>query len=259
MKQSKELIDLRRRKALLVINENRTISNSDLAKKLDVSLPTIRRDINYLLDKGLIYREHGKVHALDSKVITASKIERKKDLIAKIAASLISDDDTVFINSSDTSIKTIKYIDPSKYISVITNNGNALSYHTLPNVKIIFTGGEIKAPKSAMTGEFCLKNIIGVQANKAIMGASGFHLEEGMTTANIDEVAINKAMIKNSNTVILCVDSSKLNHISAFVSGSVRGFDILITDTDADKDIIDNLNLLGIKCIQVDIDDPEYN
>lgn len=259
MKQSKELIDLRRRKALLVINENRTISNSNLAKKLNVSLPTIRRDINYLLDKGLIYKEHGKVHALDSKVITESRIERKKDLIAKIAASLISDDDTVFINSSDTSIKTIKYVDPAKYVSVITNNGNALSYHTLPNVKIIFTGGEIKAPKSAMTGEFCLKNINDVQANKAIMGASGFHLEEGMTTANIDEVAVNKAMIKNSNTVILCVDSSKLNHISAFVSGSVRDFDILITDTDAEKEVIDNLTLLDIECIQVDIDDPEYS
>ncbi|WP_282925532.1 DeoR/GlpR family DNA-binding transcription regulator [Helcococcus kunzii] len=258
MKQSKELIDSRRKKALLIINENKSISNKDLAYKLDVSLPTIRRDINYLSKKGLIHKTHGEVQAIDSKVILTTRIEKKKDLIAKYAASLVDNDDTIFINSSDTSIKTIKYVEPSKYISVVTNNGKALKYHTLPNVKIILTGGEIKAPKSAMTGEFAIKNIKGVQANKAFLGASGFHLEEGMTTANIDEVAVNKAMIGNANTVILCVDSSKLNHKSAFISGSVRNFDILITDSDADSAFIDNLTMLGVECILLDIDKEEY-
>ena len=204
--------------------------------------------------KGLLKRRHGGATAIDSSVITASILEKKRELIAKTAATFIEDDDIVFINSSTTSIKTISYIEPSKYVSVITNNGKAIGLHTLPNVKLILTGGETRQPKSAMTGEFALKNIKDVQANKLILGASGFHIKEGITTANIDEVAINKAMIEGAKQVILCIDSSKLNHVSAFVSGVSSDIDILITDTDADEKLIKALELMGIRCVLVDIE-----
>ncbi len=253
MKQSRKAISLRRKNILLMVKEKKYMSVEDLASETGVSLPTLRRDLTYLDKKGLLKRKHGGASAIDSKVVTASIMEKKKDLIAKTAASLIENDDIVFINSSSTSIKSITYIEPSKYVSVITNNGKALSLHTLPNIKLILTGGETRQPKSAMTGEFALKNIINVQATKAILGASGFHIKEGITTANIDEVAINKAMIEASKEVILCVDSSKLNHVSAFVSGVSLDIDILITDSDADQNLIKSLELMGIKCIQVDV------
>ncbi|MFM1564935.1 DeoR/GlpR family DNA-binding transcription regulator [Helcococcus ovis] len=252
MKHSKDIINKRRKNLLLLINELKKSTNINLAEKLNVSLPTIRRDIEYLHNKNLIYKYHGYVSAISSNEIRKSITENKKNQIAKIAATLINDDDIIFINSAYTSIQSIKYIEPSKFVSVITNNGNVLTMHTLPKIKIILTGGEIKKPKSALTGEFALNNIINTQANKAILGANGFHITEGITTANIDEVAINKAMIERANKVILCVDSSKLNHKSAFVSGDVRDVDILITNSDADPEIIESLKLFGIECILVD-------
>lgn len=252
MKQSNEIIEKRRNAILVIINEHKELSNVDLAKMVDVSLPTIRRDINYLEKKGLIKKYHGRVCSIGTDELRSSIIEKKQNIIAKTAASLVDNDDIIFINSSKTSIKTIEYIEPSTYVSVITNNGKALSLHVLPNVKLVLTGGETKAPKSAMTGEFALKNIINVQANKAILGASGFHIAEGMTTANLDEVAINKYMIQNTNTVILCIDSSKLNHKSAFISSEVTDIDIIITDSDADQKLIEQFEMLGIKCIVVD-------
>ncbi|MDO5027112.1 MAG: DeoR/GlpR family DNA-binding transcription regulator [Tissierellia bacterium] len=255
MKQSKKTIAQRRKNILLMVKDKKYITVEDLAQNTGVSLPTLRRDLTYLDKKGLLKRKHGGASAIDSKVVTESMIEKKKELIAKTAASLVENDDIIFINSSTTSIKTIAYIEPSKYISVITNNGKAIDLHTLPNIKLILTGGETRQPKAAMTGEFALKNIQNVQANKAILGASGFHIKEGITTANIDEVAINKAMIEASKEVILCVDSSKLNHISAFISGISSDIDTLITDCDADKNFIKSLELMGIRCIQVDIRD----
>lgn len=180
MKKSKEFIKIRRKNLLLIINEKKKVSNVDLASELNISLPTLRRDIDYLLKKGLILKSHGYVQAMDTKYIFTTSLEKKRNAIAKYAATLINNDDTIFINSSETSIKTLQYIDPSKYVSVITNNGNVLNTHTLPNVKIILTGGEVKFPKPAMIGEFALKNIITVQANKAFLGTSGFHLEYGI-------------------------------------------------------------------------------
>lgn len=254
MKQSKKTIENRRKNILLLVKEKKHISVEDLSKYTKVSLPTLRRDLTFLDKQGLLKRNHGGASAIDSSIITASIIEKKRDAIAKMAASLIADDDIVFINSSTTSIKTISYIEPSKYVSVITNNGKAIGLHTLPNVKLILTGGETRQPKSAMTGEFAIKNIKNVQANKLILGASGFHIKEGITTANIDEVAINKTMIECAKEVILCIDSSKLNHVSAFVSGVSSDIDILITDTDADVQVIRALDLMGIRCILVDIE-----
>lgn len=258
MKQKKDVIEERRKKIYLKIKENDYISIQDLSESIGVSLPTLRRDLNFLDEKGLINRKHGGAEATDSKKIIESQLEKKKDLIAKAASTLIDNDDTIFINSSGTSIKCIQYIEPSKYVSVITNNGRALNYHTLPNVKLIMTGGETRPPKSAMTGEFAQKNLEKVQANKLFLGASGFHLIEGITTANIDEVPINKIMLKNASKVILCADSSKLNHISAFKSGSINDIDILITDKDADKNIIEALELANIRCILVDVDDNSF-
>lgn len=255
MKQSKKTIELRRKSILLIVKEKKDVTVEELAEKTDVSLPTLRRDLTYLDKKGLLKRRHGGATAIDSSVITASILEKKRELIAKTAATFIEDDDIVFINSSTTSIKTISYIEPSKYVSVITNNGKAIGLHTLPNVKLILTGGETRQPKSAMTGEFALKNIKDVQANKLILGASGFHIKEGITTANIDEVAINKDMIEGAKQVILCIDSSKLNHVSAFVSGVSSDIDILITDTDADDKLIKALELMGIRCVLVDIEE----
>lgn len=258
MKQSKDIIKMRRKKLIQIINERKTIENTELAKILDVSLPTLRRDINFLYNEGIIQKKHGTVEAIDSKVVLKSKLVRKKELIAKYAASIVDNDDTIFINSSDTSIKLINYIEPSKFVSVVTNNGKALTFNTLPNIKLILTGGDIKLPKTAMTGEFAIKNVNDVQANKAILGASGFDIKEGMTTANLDEVAVNKAMIKNANKVILCVDSSKLNHVSAFISGRALDFNMLITDTDADKTLIDKLKFMGLECVLVDIDENKF-
>ena len=254
MKQSKEVIDSRRNKLLLILKEKKTLTVEELAQEVKVSLPTLRRDLAYLSDKGLINRYHGGANATDSRDLLSSRLKMKKDLIAKTAAGLIENDEIIFMNSAATGIRAIEYIEPSKYVSVITNNGKALQLHTLPNVKLIITGGETRQPKSAMTGEFALNNVKRVQANKLIMGASGFHIDEGITTANIDEVAINKAMIKGASEVILCVDSSKLNHVSAFISGAVEDVDILITDVEADPELIKEFKARGLKVILVDID-----
>ena len=82
-----------------------------------------------------------------------------------------------------------------------------------------------------MTGDFAINAISQVHANKAIIGCSGFSVEDGMTTSVHREVSINQLMPKNcTGTTFLLADHTKLNHSPNYSSGSIADIDCLITD-----------------------------
>lgn len=257
MKQKKSVIDARRRKIIQHIHERGYTSVEKLARLFDISEPTVRRDLTAIEKLGLIVRVHGGAQAAPSEHRIASLLEQKRSAIAKTAASLVHDEDILFVNSSLTALETLQYIEPNKFVTVITNNGKAIEKNTPPNIKLMLTGGETRPPKSAMTGEFATNNLTRVQATKSILGASGLDLTEGITTAIIDEVAINKLMLSDnySKCKILLVDSSKLDHVNAFVSGSLKDIDTLITDSDADPSFVQAIKDLGITVILAHTDD----
>ena len=62
-------------------------------------------------------------------------------------------------------------------------------------VSICLSGGELRIPKESMVGDFALNNLNKVSATKAFLGCSGFSVASGMTTAILQEVAINEVMI----------------------------------------------------------------
>jgi len=111
-------------------------------------------------------------------------------------------------------------------------------------------------PVLALTGEFALRNLEKVTAQKAIMGFSGVSLQGGLTTSNVDEVAINEMMLRRATEkVLVVVESRKLGRDSTFVSGELAQISHLITDSDADPAFVEALDKRGIQVTLVEVAD----
>ncbi|MFA5471419.1 MAG: DeoR/GlpR family DNA-binding transcription regulator [Acholeplasmataceae bacterium] len=256
MKNSKITIEKRREQILKIVEYQTNVTVDELAKRLQTSAITIRRDLDYFEQKNLIERYHGgasinKVNFTTN--IFSSSLTLNKHAIAKAAARFVEDGDTIFINTSSTALLMIEYI-KAKQVTIITNNGKAIFAKGNENLYIVLTGGELRMPKESLVGDFAMNNLNRVKATKCFLGCSGISKEGGFTTAVLQEVAINEMMLKNTTGLkFVLADVNKVGKTHSFLSGSISDLDYLITDTTSVKEEVEKLRKVGLKVLQVPI------
>ncbi len=134
------------------------MSTFELAESLDVSISTIRRDLNLLEEKNEIIRNYGycSYNYKNQTDFDQSGPERIKQAIAREASKYISDYDTLFINSSSTALKTLDFLQ-SNHLTVVTNNVKINYSPHKDNCSYILTGGEMRFPKRSTGGRYRIK------------------------------------------------------------------------------------------------------
>ncbi|MEG1475160.1 MAG: DeoR/GlpR family DNA-binding transcription regulator [Longicatena sp.] len=255
MKMNKEVVDNRRNEIMKLIQNKGRMFVDDLAESLQVSPLTIRRDLQFWEEKGAVERFYGGAKLVQNFVanddLTLSN-EAYKHAIAKYAAQYVQEGDTIFINTSSTALLVLKYI-KNKRVTVITNNAKAIFIDHDPFVSICLTGGELRIPKESMVGNFALNNLNRVSANKAFLGCSGISATSGMTTAILQEVAINEVMISRSiGEKFILADHTKIGNNHSFISGAINSFDFLITDTLANEEEVNAIKEIGLNTIMLE-------
>lgn len=168
MKRERAYVDGRRNQIVEMLQRNPRVMVDDLAKRLDVSVITIRRDLQYLEDNGFLTRFYGGAKAMEDPSMQIDEVALYRDLIARYAATLAEDGDTIFINTSSNALEVMRYITKDN-ITVITNNGKAINHDRNESVSVILTGGELRYPKEAMVGDFAVRNLQNIYAKKAFV------------------------------------------------------------------------------------------
>ncbi|MDR2485836.1 MAG: hypothetical protein LBD55_10620, partial [Treponema sp.] len=173
--------------------------------------------------------------------IFSSGLTLNKQAIARYAATLISDGDTIFINTSSTAVAVIPYI-TARHVTVITNNAKAMDVKLPNDLNLIFTGGEMRFPKEAMVGDFAIKNLSTVTASKCFLGCNGITVYEGVTTAVMQEASINYLMLTRvMGPRYILADKSKIGKKLNFIYGSLKEITMLITDTEVPAQMVEDL------------------
>lgn len=252
MKKSRSEVEERRKKILALISEQGEVEVAPLAEKFQVSLLTIRRDLQILEDERYLERFYG--GARRGAKLAEQFVKNEQDLIresiARYAASFVEAGDSIFINTSSTALRMVKYI--KQNVTVITNNGNIINMATPPNVTVVLTGGELRYKKGAMVGDFALSSLLRVTAKKSFIGCGGLSAGVGMTTEILNEVNINQAMFERiSGKAYILADSSKIGRNRSFVSCPTERITDIITDFEAPKEELDKFRSRGIMIHQV--------
>ncbi|MFC0606008.1 DeoR/GlpR family DNA-binding transcription regulator [Winogradskyella pulchriflava] len=226
----------------------------DLCEILGVSAVTIRKDLKFLEQKGLLYRTHGGA-SLDNPyinertVIDKEKISvEEKNGIAQMAASRIVENDSIMIASGTTVQALSKFVQPKNKLTVITSSLNVVMHliHD-KNIEILQLGGYIRHSSASVIGnyaEYILKNI---SCSKLFLGADGIDLEYGLSTTNLEEAELNKKMLKAAQKIIVLADSSKFGKKSFARICDLSRVHEIITDNGVSSSIRKKLEERDIK------------
>ena len=159
MKRPRASVDERRLEILKRIQEKDEIKVEELAEEFDLSLMTVRRDLQFLESRQLITRFYGGATArLTSRPLTVEEeIRMYRQRIAQYATRCIDSGDTLFINGSSTALDTLNYLQTSN-VHVITNNGRAIGTQYPAGVNVTLTGGELRG--HVMVGDYVMRNLL---------------------------------------------------------------------------------------------------
>ncbi|MDO4670437.1 MAG: DeoR/GlpR family DNA-binding transcription regulator [Aerococcus sp.] len=258
MKNSRENIQERRQALLDCLDRlpDHTASITILSDTLKVSAMTVRRDLKVLEEMGKLTHTYGQATLTDQPeqegTTHSRSIELIKTKLAEQAASYISDNNSIFINSSSTALGVVDYLQDLA-LTIITNNLGIQNKQINSRSTVILPGGEIRFPKKSLVGELALKGLEKVYVDIAVMGCSGISVQNGVSTYKIHESQINQLMIQHStHAVILVADYRKIGNDANFFVSPLKNIDILITDIFADEDEVRAIEAQGIDVIQVD-------
>lgn len=253
MKNSMKNIKERQKNLLKFVQSKKETTVHDLANEFGVSEMTIRRDCDTLSAMGKINVTFGKISYVDQNNSEAlqKQISLINDRIAAAAADYIQEGQTVFINSSRTAIKIVKYL--HKRVNVITNNLLVTQSNFDNRLFVILSGGEVASGFHSLTGDEAAEAFKRVRASISVIGCSGLDMKSGITTTHIREGQINRAIIDNCDRLVILANYTKLNKVANFTVGSLDDIDTLVTDEFADENIVKQLRARGIEVIQVPI------
>jgi DeoR family transcriptional regulator, fructose operon transcriptional repressor len=234
----KPLIPAQRRERIQeYLSVHQIVRTADLMDLLETSEATVRRDLEWLEQKGILERTHGGA-ILNQRVIFEQEYQQRaqhfpeeKKRIGELAASLIEDGDIVFINSGTTATQVLQHIRRDLRITVFTNNVNAALELGDPGFHYYLTGGEFQSRSNSLAGRFALDNLNLVFANKVILGVDGISLKHGCTVPTNPEAEVVRKMIdQTKGQIIVVADHSKWGAVSNFPIATVDEVDKFVTD-----------------------------
>lgn len=232
VERQKEIIDL--------LIKTGSVKVSDLSRKFNVGSETIRRDLKSIANEIDIKLIYGGAYLEKNRILNVVESELskkrnvnfdKKQIIAKKAASLISDGETIALNSGSTAEYILDYLDDEININIVTLNVNiATKACTKPNIKVHIPGGYIRGKSGMVIGLDSIDFIKSFNIDKCFFGVSAISIERGIMHPVLEEVKGNMALLSVSLEKYLIVDSSKVDKTSLFSMASIDEMDSIITD-----------------------------
>lgn len=243
----------RKKMILDLLADDRRISVSDLAKKFGVTMVTARADLISLEEEGYIVRTHGgAMPAFHPKIM--ERIRSKKDLkaaMARAAAQLIDDGDTVIITAGTTTALIPKYLLGKRDIHIVTNNTLLLTYvRANPQLRVTLVGGEFRPAEEGMVGPLALQAIGQFHVAKSFIGVDGASVKQGFTANSVESADFVRKMADQADRVIAVADSSKFGTAGFAKILPFERVHTLVTDSFLQKEFEDKLIEANVKVIK---------
>jgi len=241
-----------------LVRQQGSVQVAPLAERFGVSVQTVRKDLRYLAERGVMARAYG--GAIDSSVVggpaTEPAYEAKRTVyldekrrIGKLAATLVHAGDTVAIDSGTTAVRLAEAM-PNIEVTVVTNDFGVLTALTpKSNINIVMLGGELRRKNMAFYGGLTVDALAALHVDVVFLGVDGFDLERGITTHHEPEAMLNRKMVEAARKVVAITDSSKFGKVCLHRIIPVSGLDTLITDTGAPDDVREASRQFGFELL----------
>lgn len=248
------LSEERQRAILAMLNRDGRVLVADLAKRFHTSPVTIRKDLEILHVKGRIHRTHGGAlpageSALDDPTLREKeKLHRKEKLqIAAAAAHLVTEGQVVILDSGTTTTAIARALRHFQNLTIITNAVNIAAELSGSACEVILTGGNLRKNSFSLVGPIAEETLRRLHADILFLGVDGFDVQSGLSTPNLLEAKVNRAMIEISKVSVAVCDSSKFGRRSLSLIAPPSALRCVITDHGIPKADAQALKTAGVE------------
>ncbi|MFI5807579.1 DeoR/GlpR family DNA-binding transcription regulator [Streptomyces sp. NPDC051561] len=228
----------RQQEILRLAREGGRVDVLSLADTFQVTAETVRRDLKALDRAGLVRRVHGGAIPAGRLDFEPDLAEREstaadeKDRIAHAAIAELPSEGSVVLDAGSTAARLAAGVPLECALTVVTHSLPAaarLADH--PGIDLHLVGGRVRHRTRAAVDAWALRAYGEIRADVVFLGTNGFTLEHGLTTPDLAEASVKRALIASGRRVVLLADSAKhgQEHFARF--GGLTDIDLLITDT----------------------------
>jgi DeoR/GlpR family transcriptional regulator of sugar metabolism len=245
----------RRRSIMQILQRDGKVLASELSKALQVSEDTIRRDLNELATAGELQRVHG--GALPRSPVTASFTERQqqapgaKAAIAQAAIGLIRRDQVILLGGGTTILQVAQQLPPDLRATVITHSPPvALALAVYPEIEVIVIGGKLYKHELVTVGAATVEAYRNIRADLCLLGIGSLHPEVGISTFDLEEAYVKRAMIASAAEVVALTSAEKIGTAAPYIVGPLSDLTHLVTERSVSNEVLAPYRALGITIVR---------
>lgn len=226
-----------------------------LARQLEVSGETIRRDIKRMASQGLLRKVHGGA-TLPGPLHEPSFEQRMgehasaKQAIARAAAAHVADGDTLAFDTGTTTAYVARALTGRRDLLIVTNSleiGRTLAGRDVRGAnRVLMAGGELQAELGAALGPTAVDFVGQFRVRTAFLSAGAIDAEDGLTDFDMAEALFSRALVEAAERVIVVADHSKFGKRALVRACDLDAIDMLITDNAPPSDLAERLDEAGV-------------
>jgi DeoR/GlpR family transcriptional regulator of sugar metabolism len=246
------LLSAERRQAILdTLERDGKVVAARLVAELGVSEDTIRRDLRDLAAHGLVQRVHG--GALPPAPQPGSFTHRRetwtdaKAALAQAAVAVLADARVILLDGSTTNLELARRLPAGGDRTVLTNSppiAVALADH--PSAEVVMIGGRLDKRAQVTVGAATVDFLRAVRADACVLGVCALHPEAGLSTDDLEEAHVKRAMVDASADVIALATADKLRAASPYLVAPVAELTHVVAEAAASDELLDPYRAIGV-------------
>jgi DeoR/GlpR family transcriptional regulator of sugar metabolism len=248
------LTSQRKREILDTLASEGQVIAKALSEHFAVSEDTIRRDLRELAAEGLLQRVHG--GALPSSPAVADLTVRgklsnsSKERIGRAAANLVLPGRTIILDGGSTSIQLVRCLPKNLRATVVTHSPNvAVELVDHHDIEVVLIGGRLFRHSMVTVGTAAIEALGHIRADIYFMGVTGVHLRAGLSTGDLEEAYMKRALSAQAAETIVLASHEKINTASRCKIGDISLANSIVLEREAPAAFVGELERLGITVV----------
>lgn len=232
---------MRKKEILNLIVKLGSVKVTTLAQQYGVNEATIRRDLKYLSENNGIHLAYGGAFIDENKTcysIAEVNLANKrmqnfeeKQIIARKAAKLINDGETIALSAGSTVEYILDYLENITQLNVITLCAHvAIKAANLPFITVYMPGGKMRSPSGVFYGAENVNFLKKFSVDKCFLGVAAVNLKKGVMHPVLEEITNNRVLLDISEQKYLVADFTKFDCVSLASMAELEEFNGFIVD-----------------------------
>lgn len=247
----------RQKEIIQLLEKDKIVNTVRLSEQFNVSLETIRRDLNQLENMGVLKKVYGGAELISdgnnpwpSLTVRQESNRDAKIAIAEQAIKYVPESGIIALDAGTTMAEFCRFLPMRSDLTVICSDIHSANLLLASSNNRVYMMGGFLTEDGTSNGAFAKEFFSNItEINTFICSCDGVDFENGLTSNGLGINELKRRYLKKAKTRILLADHSKFTQKGVYKVCSLSDINILITDHGTPSNIIKRMESLGIKVI----------